>query len=89
MRRERLTLLGLGKIGFALPRSEVRALGRTVPSDPDLRGKRDFAVAACKAQSDSQTRLCMQIAQIAPLTEAIVDLVASEGARGLLGSGLF
>jgi hypothetical protein len=31
----------------------------------------------------------MQIAQIAPLTEAIVDLVASEGARGLLGSGLF
>ena len=40
------------------------------PSGPDLRGK-GFAVAACKAQSDSQTNLCMQIAQIAPLTEAI------------------
>ena len=40
-------------------------------SGPDLRGKRGFAVAACKAQSDSQTRLSMRIAQIAPLTEAI------------------
>src|SRR5205809_772688 len=38
---------------------------------PALRAKRGFAVAACKAQSDFQTGLCMQIAQIAPLTEAI------------------
>src|SRR5262249_7265416 len=36
-----------------------------------LCAKRGFAVAACKAQSGFQTGLCMQIAQIAPLTEAI------------------
>ena len=70
MRRGQLTLLGLGRVGLGLPRSRFRD-GRKVPSCPDLRGERGFAVAACKAQSDSQTKLCMQIAQIAPLTEAI------------------
>ena len=70
MRRGQLTLLALGTVGLGLPRSRF-ALWPQGAVVPGSGGERGFAVAACKAQSDSQTRLSMRIAQIAPLTEAI------------------